>query len=129
MDNYVIEQYLVYLIPSNGDVNSYYLLKKYNDGKIVVKESKNNKSEIVQDIIEKYYKVLETVSLKYGVKYLSNLFERVDCFSILEYMNAKECEIKIFSDYTIRVVKYYLDARGKLFSKLLGAKWNEKTAR
>lgn len=129
MDNYVIEQYLVYLIPSNGDVNSYYLLKKYNDGKIVVKESKNNKSEIVQDIIEKYYKVLETVSLKYGVKYLSNLFERVDCFSILEYMNAKECEIKIFSDYTIRVVRYYLDARGKLFSKLLGAKWNEKTAR
>lgn len=129
MDNYVIEQYLVYLIPSNGDANSYYLLKKYNDGKIVVKESKNNKSEIVQDIIEKYYKVLETVSLKYGVKYLSNLFERVDCFSILEYMNAKECEIKIFSDYTIRVVKYYLDARGKLFSKLLGAKWNEKTAR
>lgn len=129
MDNYVIEQYLVYLIPSNGDVNSYYLLKKYNNGKIVVKDSKNNKSEIVQDIIEKYYKVLETVSLKYGVKYLSNLFERVDCFSILEYMNAKECEIKIFSDYTIRVVKYYLDARGKLFSKLLGAKWNEKTAR
>lgn len=129
MDNYVIEQYLVYLIPSNGDANSYYLLKKYNDGKIVVKESKNNKSEIVQDIIEKYYKVLETVSLKYGVKYLSNLFERVDCFSILEYMNAKECEIKIFSDYTIRVVRYYLDARGKLFSKLLGAKWNEKTAR
>ena len=44
-------------------------------------------------------------------------------------MNAKECEIKIFSDYTIRVVRYYLDARGKLFSKLLGAKWNEKTAR
>lgn len=129
MDNYVIEQYLVYLIPSNGDVNSYYLLKKYNDGKIVVKESKNNKSEIVQDIIEKYYKVLETVSLKYAAKYLSNLFERVDCFSILEYMNVKECEIKIFSDYTIRVVKYYLDARGKLFSKLLGAKWNEKTAR
>lgn len=129
MDNYVIEQYLVYLIPSNGDVNSYYLLKKYNDGKIVVKESKNNKSEIVQDIIEKYYKILECVSLKYGVKYLSNLFERVDCFSILEYMNAKECEIKIFSDYTIRVVRYYLDARGKLFSKLLGAKWNEKTAR
>lgn len=129
MDNYVIEQYLVYLISSNGDVNSYYLLKKYNDGKIVVKESKNNKSEIVQDIIEKYYKVLETVSLKYAAKYLSNLFERVDSFSILEYMNVKECEIKIFSDYTIRVVKYYLDARGKLFSKLLGAKWNEKTAR
>lgn len=129
MDNYVIEQYLVYLIPSNGDVNSYYLLKKYNDGKIVVKESKNNKSEIVQDIIKKYYKILECVSLKYGVKYLSNLFERVDSFSILEYMNAKECEIKIFSDYTIRVVRYYLDARGKLFSKLLGAKWNEKTAR
>ena len=129
MDNYVIEQYLVYLIPSNGDVNSYYLLKKYNNGKIVVKDSKNNKNEKVQDIIKKYYKVLETVSLKYGVKYLSNLFERVDCFSILEYMNAKECEIKIFSDYTIRVVRYYLDARGKLFSKLLGAKWNEKTAR
>ena len=129
MDNYVIEQYLVYLIPSNGDANSYYLLKKYNNGKIVVKDSKNNKNEKVQDIIKKYYKILECVSLKYGVKYLSNLFERVDSFSILEYMNAKECEIKIFSDYTIRVVRYYLDARGKLFSKLLGAKWNEKTAR
>ena len=129
MDNYVIEQYLVYLIHSNGEVNSPYLLKKYNNGKIVVKDSKNNKNEKVQDIIKKYYKILECVSLKYGVKYLSNLFERVDCFSILEYMNAKECEIKIFSDYTIRVVKYYLDARGKLFSKLLGAKWNEKTAR
>lgn len=44
-------------------------------------------------------------------------------------MNVKECEALIAPNYTIRVVKYYLDSKGKMFSRLMGVKWNDKTAR
>ena len=36
MNNYVIEQYLIYLISNDGNKNVYYLLKKYKSGKIII---------------------------------------------------------------------------------------------
>ena len=129
MNNYVIEQYLIYLISNDGNKNVYYLLKKYKSGKIIIKNNCDSDNEKMEEIIKKYLKILEIASLKYATKYLSNSLDRMENLNILKYMNVKECEALIAPNYTIRVVKYYLDSKGKMFSRLMGVKWNDKTAR
>ncbi len=45
MNNYVIEQYLIYLISNDGNKNVYYLLKKYKSGKIIIKNNCDSDNE------------------------------------------------------------------------------------
>ncbi|MGN1013107.1 MAG: hypothetical protein ACI4ON_04690 [Clostridia bacterium] len=134
MNNYVVEQYLIYFKEKPNSKTCHYLIKKFNTGNIIIsfisgKVRKDNiklddiNNSILLRIIDKYYKILSIANLKYSEKYIGNTLIRTKNLNILEYANAKECEYLSDNKIIIRVVKYYYNAKGRMFTKLIGHEW------
>lgn len=136
MNNFVIEQYLIYVTEKEKNNKQYYLLKKDDLSKITIfyitKGSRKKislhdiSSNEIYDVIKKYYNILKMTELRYATKYLSATLMRSNMLNMVEYGNAKECELDMNSEYNIRIVRYYYDAKGRMFTKMMGQKWKKR---
>lgn len=135
-NNFVVEEYLIYVAQNMDKSRKYYIIKKYSNGEEDITLIENNiktkikLNEIIsteeRDVIQKYLRKLSTAKLKYGTSYLNSLLRDRITLNIVEFGDAKEVDYFTKEDKTYKIVRYYYDVKGNMFYKIMGEKWKKK---
>ena len=129
MEKYAVIKYTLFVKENNSENRVYYILEKYNDDTIEIKQIKNNikttiytsdiKEKEIEEAIKKLVVLLRIDGPKYSARHLLLLLKN-EVPDLLKYGDAKEYKMILTENYRIRMVKYYFDARGRLYNKILG---------
>lgn len=134
MNNFVIEQYLIRAI--SKEKNRYYILKKYSETGVTIRCSDGKKSQMINiyelenddvgKVVYKYYNLIHDCNLKYAEKALANTILRIRNLNIKEYGDCMQCECLAKDKENIKVTKFYYKAKGRMFYRAFGHKWQIK---
>lgn len=135
-NNFIVEEYLIYVTQNISKSKKYYIIRKYSSGEvdtILIEnciKTKIQLDEIIsleeREIIQKYLRKVSFANLKYGTSYLNSLLRDKAILNIVEYGNAKEIENFVKGENTYKIVRYYYDVKGNMFYKIMGEKWKKK---
>lgn len=132
MENFVIEKYLVYVKDVLDNSNVIYIIEKREDTAVTIKRLSGKQKEeislcdIKDDFIRKCVgeinNKIKYTQFKYAVKYLTKFFRNGE-LDIVKHGNVKEYNTISNNRYSIRIVRYYYDPKGKLYQRLFMQKW------